>query len=372
VADNRATKGFSLKDQLFNEGKVRYLAGLFDEGFDADGFVADVMAELPELELKARITLIAEVLARYLPQEYRAAVAALYAALPAPLDPSKTDNDFGDFIFAPLGAFVATRGVEEFETSIEVLKEFTKRFSVEFDIRHFLNAHPVQTMAKLAVWAEDDNYHVRRLVSEGTRPSLPWGVKIGLSVGAPIALLDVLHADNTRYVTRSVANHLNDITKKDPELVLETLARWQAKGQQDAAELDWMTRHALRSLVKKGHAGALQMLGYRPTPAIGVDMRFSSEIEIGGVGVLEAEITAVQNERLMVDYVVEFVKANGQRRPKVFKLKKLDVKAGERVSLKKNHRFLKDATTFTHFPGTQMIYMQINGQRFGEQEFELI
>jgi hypothetical protein len=197
-------------------------------------------------------------------------------------------------------------------------------------------------------------------------------VKVGLSVEEPIGLLDSLYFDKTRYVTRSVANHLNDITKKDPDLVLHTLARWRAEGKQATAELDWMERHALRTLVKKGHVGALERLGYRAAPEVLVGLDFSKTVKIGEVGVLEVSIEAKRDERLMVDFVIEFVKANGTRRPKVFKLKKLDVKAGERVVLRKNHRFLKGATTFTHFAGAQMIYMQINGQRFGDREFELV
>ena len=364
--------GFSLKDQLFNEGKVRYLAGLFGGSIDGERFVAEVMAKLPELELKARITHISEVLAGHLPDDFAAAAAVIEAALPAPLDPDLSDGDFGDFIFSPLGAYVAAKGVNELGEALPLLKEITKRFSVEFDIRHFLNAHPEVTMLALAAWVEDEHYHVRRLASEGTRPVLPWGVKVGLSVEEPIGLLDKLYFDKTRFVTRSVANHLNDITKKDPELVLRILARWREEGKQAVAELGWMERHALRTLVKKGHVGALERLGYRASPEVLVEMRFSEVVEIGEVGALEVSIEAAADERLMVDYVIEFVKANGARRAKVFKLKKLDVKAGARVDLTKNHKFLKGASTFTHFTGVQMIYMQINGQRFGEQEFDLI
>lgn len=363
--------GFSLKDQLFNEGKVRYLAGLFGDAIEEERFIAEVMAKLPELELKARITHISEVLAGHLPEDFGAAVEVMLAALPAPLDPDLSDDDFGEFIHAPLGAFVASRGLGQPNIALPVLRELTKRFTVEYDIRHFLNAHPEVTMAALAEWARDGNYHVRRLASEGTRPVLPWGVKVGLSLEEPIGLLDRLYYDRTRFVTRSVANHLNDITKKDPDLVLRTLGRWRKEGKQVAAELDWMERHALRTLVKKGHVGALERLGYRASPEVLVEMRFSETVEIGEVGVLEVSIEAVQDERLMVDYVIEFVKANGARRAKVFKLKKLDLAAGARVDLTKNHKFLKGASTFTHFTGVQMIYMQINGQRFGAQEFEL-
>jgi len=369
--DNRATKGFSLKDQLFNAEKVSYLAGLFEPPFEAAAFEREVMAKLLELELKGRLTHIADMIGRHLPEDFEQAAEAVGKALPTKLDPSKSDNDFGIFIHAPFGAFVAASGINHPDIALPLLREITMRFSVEFDIRHFLNEHKAQTMDVLAVWARDENYHVRRLVSEGTRPTLPWGVKVGLAVEEPIALLDQLYFDKTRYVTRSVANHLNDITKKDPELVLATLSRWQAEGKQEAEELGWMTRHALRTLVKKGHIGALEMLGYRAAPEISVELGFTGSVEIGEVGQLEVSIEATQSERLMVDYVIEFVKANGQRRPKVFKLKKLDIKAGEKITLTKNHRFLKDATTFTHFKGAQMIYMQINGQRFGDREFDL-
>ena len=254
--------GFSLKDELFNEGKVRYLAGLFGGTIDGARFVDEVMAKLPALELKARISHISEVLAGHLPDDFAEAAAVVEAALPAPLDPSLRDDDFGDFIFSPLGAYVAANGLDELEVALPLLKEITKRFSVEFDLRHFINAHPKAVMAALGRWAEDENYHVRRLVSEGTRPVLPWGVKVGLTLDAPIGLLDRLYYDKTRFVTRSVANHLNDITKKDPDLVLDTLARWRDEGRQVAAELDWLERHALRTLVKKGHVGALERLGY--------------------------------------------------------------------------------------------------------------
>lgn len=365
-------RGFSLKDQLFNEDKVRYFAGLFAGSIDDARYVQEVMAKFPELELMARIKHMALCLDAQLPEDFSAASAVILAALPPPLDPTLSDDDFGDFIMAPLGAYVVMRGLDKPDIALPLLKELTKRFSVEFDIRHFLNAHKDATMQAMLDWAQDENYHIRRLASEGTRPVLPWGVKVGLALDEPIVLLDELHKDRARFVTRSVANHLNDITKKDPDLVLNTLARWRAAGKQAAAELDWMERHALRTLVKKGHQGALERLGYRAAPAISVEMGFSQAVEIGQVGALEIAIEASRDERLMVDYVIEFVKANGARRPKVFKLKKLDIKAGERVVLAKNHRFLKGATTFTHFAGVQMIYMQINGQKFGEQEFALL
>lgn len=369
-------KGSSLKDQLFNIEKIRYLAGLFhaaDPDFDKDGFVNAVMQTMLDLELKARINLIAEVLAQYLPSDYKTAAKHILAAAPPVLDPNKTDDDFGDFILAPLSEFVVQNGLDDLETSLPLLKELTKRFSVEFAIRYFLIASPLETMTALKTWAKDDNYHVRRLVSEGTRPSLPWGLNVGLHVRAPLAFLNILHSDNTRFVTRSVANHLNDISKKNPNLVVDTLKSWAHEGKQNKAELDWMTRHALRTLIKKGDLGALELLGYRSKPKIKVSALnlSATSLPIGDVLSFDLNITAARDENLMVDYVIDFVKSNGKTAPRVFKLKKLAIKRGATVNLRKNHKFLKDSTTFTHYIGAHRIYLQVNGQQHDAHDFTL-
>ncbi len=354
------TRGFSLKDHLFNDDTVAYLAGLFaarNAAFQEQAFVDQVMARLPELELKQRVVMIAEILENHLPKDFSSAAKAIENALPPPLDPTKNDDDFGRFIFAPLGEIVARNGLgaADLAVSFHLLEELTKRFSVEFPIRHFLNAWPDETLAQMTLWAESDNYHVRRLVSEGTRPSLPWGLKVGLAVNAGLPFLDRLHSDPTRFVTRSVANHLNDIAKKDPDLVVETLRRWQALERQDPAELDWMTRHALRTLVKRGHSGALDLLGYQQYPQVVLsEIAFTpidGQVAIGDQLGFAVEIAAERDERLLVDFVVDFVKTDGSRKPKVFKLKQVEIKAGERLVLSKKHRFLGNATTFKVLPG---------------------
>lgn len=371
-----AQERYSLKDALFNAEKVSYLAGLFEAAwpaFDRAGFERDVMAEMLSLELKARMTLIARVLAEYLPDNFEQAASIVVDALPEPLDPDKTDDDFGDFIFGPLGEFVAAQGLDHFDVSMGTLKETTKRFSMEYAIRPFLNAHPARTLAVLAQWAQDENYHVRRLVSEGTRPKLPWGVKIDLGVGDAVPLLDMLYADKTRYVTRSVANHLNDIAKGDADLVVGTLARWAKEGRQDAKELDWVTRHALRSLVKQGHGGAMAALGYQENPPIEVGaMRLdASTVAIGEAVTFEVEIRATADTNLLVDYALGLVKADGKRKSKVFKLKQVSMKGGDTLVLRKTHRFKGDATTFRLYPGRSRFALQINGSTHQTVEFDL-
>jgi len=373
-----ATQRFSLKDHLFNEETVGRLGGMLadaDPSFDRESFMASVLEAMPDLELKQRITMISDLLGEQLPNNFEQAVVVIENALPPPLDPSLSDDDFGDFIIAPLGDYVVRRGMAlaDYDRSIALLKELTMRFSMEGYVRPFLVEYPEPTMATLAVWAEDPNYHVRRLVSEGTRPRLPWAPRIPIDIEAPIPLLDRLFADPTRFVTRSVANHLNDISKIDSDLAISTLQRWQDASIQDSKELEWMTRHALRSLVKQGDSGAMRLLGYSPTPAIEVDSLVTDEVaRIGDQLVFSVTVTARADERLLVDYIIEFVKKNGSTRPKVFKLKVFEMSDGETRTLEKRHRLPASATTFTLYPGRHSLSVMINGNSLATTEFELV
>jgi len=368
---------YSLKDDLFNADSVGYLADLFqaaDPSFQTQAFKNEVLASFPSLELKQRIDHIAQVLENHLLGEFPTAVQQIHAALPAPLDPTRSDDDFGRFIFAPLGEYVVNHGLENHvDMSLDLLETLTQRFSMEFAIRPFLNRWPQEVLARMQVWAKHDNYHVRRLVSEGTRPKLPWGMKIGLQVQDSLPFLDDLYADQTRFVTRSVANHLNDIAKTDPDLVVETLTRWQSEARQDAKEMAWIIRHALRGLVKKGHPGALALLGYRADPDVEViGLQPDRDcLTIGESFMFEARLKARSDEALMVDYVIDFVKANGRTAPKVFKLKQVQMRAGEVLKLQKKHLFKKGATTFTHYPGVQRLSLQVNGAILAGFDFTL-
>ena len=370
---------FSLKDQLFNRQRVVFLAEQFQsvvESFDAAAFADKVMRRLPALELKERIVLIAETLEEFLDSDFRIACQQILAALPPELDPSKTDDDFGDFILAPLGVFVVRNGLQSdnLKLSLQTLKEITKRFSMEDPIRAFINTHPQETLAELACWSIDPNYHVRRLVSEGTRPRLPWSGRLSVDYRVPLPLLDNLYSDPTRYVTRSVANHLNDIAKFDSVVVLQTLKRWKAEGRQQPAEFEWISRHALRTLIKQGHSPAMRFLGFRPNADVAVSeltLR-KSEILPGEAIEFSVTVTAGRDESLVVDYIIDFVKFSGHLSPKVFKAKQLQLKKGESATVSKRHPLRANATTFTLFPGTHQLTIQVNGKPLISQNFELL
>lgn len=367
-------ENFSLKDQLFNAEKTRYLAGLFagaDPSFDAPAFEAQVMSRLLELELKERMAWIADCLQKAVPGELPVVAPVLLPALPPPLDPSKTDDDFGDFIFAPLGDWVVAIGLDHPELALDTIEELTQRFSMEWAIRPFLNQYPELVLERMQAWCGHSSYHVRRLVSEGTRPRLPWGQAVGLDLTDPLPLLDRLHEDSTRYVTRSVANHLNDISKKDPDLALDRLQTWAEAARQDAGELRWMTSHAVRGLVKSGHPRAMKMLGYDPDAAIDVSVDVKGEARIGAALDFVVDLSGADQQPVLVDYIIHFQRPGGKTSAKVHKLKQSELKNGS-LTLKKTHKLKGNASTFTLIPGTHRLEIQVNGRVRTAVEFELL
>ena len=374
----KAKSSFSLKDQLFNSNKVQYLGDLIGQvypAFDRAAFHSDVVNAFPRLELKQRIEHISTCLHQYLPDTYATALDIILNSLPPELDPTKTDDDFGDFILAPLSLFVATYGCTQLylEPSLQALKEITKRFSAEDAIRYFINAFPDETHRFLLDCAQDKNYHVRRLASEGTRPKLPWSQKLVIDYRQPLPILDLLFADETRYVTRSVANHLNDISKLDPTLVTETLTRWNASGQQTTDEMRFITKHGLRSQIKQGNPQALELLGFGTKPDIEI-IDFSTQTPVVPIGeAFEFSLTLRANraQNLLVDYLMVFA-SDGKKQPqKVFKLKQLQLKAGEIAQLKKRHP-MRLMTTRRLALGEHRIVLQVNGQAFDVLCFELV
>ncbi|WP_368183914.1 hypothetical protein [Aestuariibius sp. HNIBRBA575] len=367
---------FSLKDHLFNASSIEDLADEFAvlPGFDGPRFHSDVMGGLPDRELMERLDWIADCVQSRLSDDFPTMVDQLITAMPPKLDHTKTDDDFGRFIHAVPGILAVRHGLElHRDLALDLIYEATQRFSMEFYIRPFINRWPDETLARLQQWAGDDNYHVRRLVSEGTRARLPWAGRINLDVCDPIPFLDQLHSDPTRYVTRSVANHLNDIAKSHPDLVVTTLRRWENAEKQKPKELAWMTRHALRTLIKQGHPGAMDVLGYRVDADVSLqDLTVLPSVPRGGVQDIKFTLLAPQSEPVIVDFVLHSVKSDGSTAPKVFKLKQAKLAPNTPMTFVKSHRFKDNATTFTLYPGTHRIDIQVNGKVLGGQDFELV
>ncbi|NJP05351.1 MAG: DNA alkylation repair protein [Chloroflexaceae bacterium] len=340
--------------------------------FLGDVFVQRVAASVEPLELKDRVALIAAALRETLPAEYLAALDILCAIL-GPENPQETGMfDFG-YQLMPIAYFVEVYGLEHVDASLQAIHAITRRFTGEFAIRPFLVQHPERTMEVLQTWVHDDNTHVRRLVSEGTRPRLPWAARLQMAIDNPepmIALLEQLKDDPSPYVRKSVANHLNDITKDHPQRVLLLLTDWQVDASQ---QRQWIIRHALRGLIKQGHADALRLIAAdHPLVELEALSLEPLAIQLGDTLTLTATLVsrAEQAQKLVVDYCIHLVRAQGKTQPKVFKLKTLMLATGERVTLCKRHA-LKPVTTRRYYAGQHRLELQVNGVVLGETAFLL-
>lgn len=369
---------FLLKDHLFNKTKLNKLAQEIkaaNPSFKDQAFVRDCIEAFPALELKERISCISRNLKDYLPADYTEALGIIMAALPAPLDPNLHDNDFGDFIYAPYGQFVADYGCEEVHLtrSLEALKEITMRFSAEDAVRIFINRFPEQTIKQLYLWSQHPNYHVRRWCSEGTRPLLPWSKRINISPEQSIPILSQLYTDPTRYVTRSVANHLNDIAKLNPDLVIAVLKTWQTEQKTSNTEWDFICKHSLRTLVKKGFKPALDFLGFESQPHVNLSqLKHSPRVFFNESLQFEFMLEAAADAQLLIDYEISFVgKLPNTQNKKVFKLKTLTLKANESTHIKKQHKLLAQMTTRKLYPGLHQVSILVNGETKAHFSFEL-
>jgi 3-methyladenine DNA glycosylase AlkC len=332
-----------------------------------------VLAEFPALSLKARISHIVAVLTEHLPKEFFAAQQVLAAALPAPLDPSLSDDDFGEFIWVIPGEYVATYGCEaqHLETALAFLRESTKRFSAENAMRPFLQHFPDITLAFLTDCTTDPNYHVRRLASESTRPLLPWSPRVTLPSKPVFTILDSLHSDPTRYVTRSVANALNDYTKLDPSRVIKHLKRWQKLKQQNPKELTWLTKHALRTLVKEAHPHAMATLGLTTNPKFRLQhLTIDNEVTIGGTLQVQAQLLALASQTLDIGVRLYFRKKDGKHTSKRYKIKQAAFQKGDAITVNKRIP-IKPMTTRTLYPGEQFVAIEVNGVERTKQAFTL-
>jgi 3-methyladenine DNA glycosylase AlkC len=364
----------ALKDQ-FGPGVPRAIAAMIQAAhpkFPREDFLRDALAGYGPLSLTGRGFHIAEALRKHLPQEYPKAVAVLLASADQP-HAHRPEGGMAAFLYMPHMFFIARHGLDHFEDSMRAQYALTQRFTAEFSIRAYLEKHPEATLARLREWAADPSPHVRRLVSEGTRPRLPWAQRLRAFQKDPrpvIELLELLKDDPELYVRRSVANNLNDIGKDHPALLTTIAKRW-LKGA--SPERRWIVNHALRSAVKRADAGALGALGYGSRADVALrDKRISpARAKIGGSVTVSFSLSnrSAKSQKIMVDLVVYFVKARGTG-AKTFKMKALTLAPRGRAAVAKKIG-LKQLTTRKHYPGVHRVEALLNGRRVALGSFTL-
>jgi 3-methyladenine DNA glycosylase AlkC len=316
--------------------------------------------KLKELELKGRVLLITSALRTELPGSFKTNAKVLKKVLARKM--------LSGFELWPVSEFISQFGLQDIDESMELMYLLTQQFTAEFAVRPFLQQNPKTILAKFEKWATDKNSHVRRWVSEGSRPLLPWGGKIHSFIERPatLHLLEILKYDDELYVRKSVANHLNDISKDHPELVIVTLKKWLNVAPAEHEEkIQWIKKHALRTLIKKGHVGALGLMGVTGNADVKIS-KFKlnkNEFKVGDTLEFEFQVESVsrKTQKVIVDYGIGFLKSSGSISTKMFKLKSIDLPPAQRIALSKRHS-LKKITTSTFYSGTHELILQVNGK----------
>ena len=364
--------------QFFSRALVKRLAAdivRVHPSFPARSFEKQAGAGLGRLELLDRGRHIARALAAHLPPEYPMAVDVLLRSLgPEHATDELLGAGMAPFFYFPHTVFVAERGLEHFDVSMHAQYELTKRFSAEASIRPYLDRYPERTFAVLRKWTRDENAHVRRLVSEGTRLRLPWAPRVAWLEAHPervLELLELLKDDPATLVRRSVANSLNDLHKLRPDLLAATTAAWLKDASPERREL---VEHALRGAVRRGDGAALRLLGYGAKAEARVEqVRFvPARVAIGGSVVMTFTLRSVSRRKqfLLVNVAVHFVKARGTA-AKVFKVGRLDLSPGASLELTATFS-LAVHTTRVPRPGRHAVDVLLNGKAQPAGAFHVI
>lgn len=354
--------------EMFNLAFYKDYARVFGDAghnFNAEEFLADVTLDMELLSLNGRLRNTSLTLRKHLPQDFEEALAVLYAAVPF-LRRGYTALVLPDF--------VALYGKDYFDRSMEALRHFTTFGSSEFAIREFLKTDLEKTLQVMHRWAEDENVHVRRLASEGSRPRLPWSFKLDAIIKEPSltrGILERLNKDSEPYVRKSVANHLNDHSKDNIPYLLEVLSKWDA-GDKNTS---WIIKHASRSLIKKGDPGAMTLFGFGKGLKIEMnDLGVAKpQLSLGDILHFDFSLTSREaaEQKLVIDYAIHYVKSSGTTSRKVFKLKEFVILPAQTVLITKK-QLIQDFTTRKHHPGIHKLEILVNGTVMGDVDFELL
>jgi len=354
--------------EMFNKKFYEQFAVEFnkaDKKFNSDKFIKEVTHNLETLSLNQRIRNTSIVLKNHLPADFKKATETLFKVIPN-ANKGYTSLAFPDFI----GLY----GHNDFDTSMKALKYFTQFGSSEFAIREFLKRDFNKTIKVMNKWAEDKNHHVRRLASEGSRPRLPWSFKLDQVIKNPKStqsILEKLKSDDELYVKKSVANHLNDISKENTSYMLSLVNSWDKSNQHTA----WIIKHACRTLIKKGDAKSLAVFDFEKNVKVQVkNLKLNkSKLKLGESLTLDFDLVSDKNksQKLVVDYIIYYKKNSKNLSPKVFKLKEVDLKPKKTISIFKSQVF-KDFTTRKHYKGKHKVEIIVNGKVYASKGFELV
>lgn len=357
----------NLKDE-YNEAFVVDLAAKIyakASSFNSISFTKSILnTSWENKELKERVRWISENINAHLQLPYQKQLVILLEIAP-------NYRGLRGFIFPD---FVQVFGLNDLKTSFTALELFTQYSTAEFAIRPFIELYPKETIQQIIDWSLHKNQHLRRLASEGSRPRLPWATPLRSFIHNPKPMLPILEQlinDESEYVRKSVANHLNDISKNHPELVLQLAKKWHGNSKNS----NWIIKHGLRTLLKKGNKKALAIFDLDNSSELSIENLHLSnnKIKIGDFIYFEFNIINHSDitRNIRLEYKIDFVKANGSTSKKVFQISEFYLKPKSLKVFKRKQSF-KELTTRKHYSGQHKISFYVNGDEKGNITFALV
>ena len=349
---------------LYSKEFIKKLANrlfLIFTNFEKEDFVNSIFdTSWQNLELKQRMRHIAITLNKYLPFSYKKQLEIL----------KEVKKDFTGLEAMIFQDFVEVFGLDDFDESMKALEVFTQEASSEFAIRQFILKYEEQTMNQMKIWAKSKNEHLRRLSSEGCRPRLPWAISLPKFKQNPtkaLEIIELLKNDKSLYVRKSVANNLNDISKDNPQLVI----KFVKENLGSTKELDWICKHASRTLLKKGDKQILELFNFDKSHHINlIDFCYDKSVNINENLSFSFEINSDENiGNIRVEYVIYYLKSNNIHNKKVFMISQNEIKSSSKKFTKKQS--FKNMTTRKHYLGKHFIAILINGEEILKKEFYL-
>jgi len=310
------------------------------------------------LELKERVRQISTTLNLFLPFSYKEQLGIL----------KEIKNDFSYLEAIIFPDFVEVFGIDDFTNSMKALEFFTINSTSEFAIRQFILKYEDETMKQMKIWAKSQNEHIRRLSSEGCRPRLPWGVALGNFKKNPkkvLEIIEILKNDKSKYVQKSVANNLNDISKDNPNLVMSFVKNNLGISK----ELNWICKHSSRTLLKKGNEEILKLFGFEQTNHIDIlNFFYDEKVKIGQD--LNFSFELISKDKLgniRVEYEINYLKQKGKYNKKIFMITQNNFNNNSKKFIKKQS--FKDMTTRKHIKGLHNLSIIVNGVKIAKKDF---
>ncbi len=364
----------SLIKNIYNTSFYEHLAQYLEPHMVSGNKKTFVTAMMPpafeQMEWKERVVHTTQTLQQFLPADYPKAVGILVQVIDAI---EKDHPGIEKLAYVIFPDYLARFGLDDLETSTRAMERMTQFITCEFGVRPFILKYPELMLEQMTKWSLHPSHKVRRLASEGSRPRLPWAVALPFLKKDPqqvIPLLSNLMEDESDWVRKSVANHLNDISKDHPEVFLSFVKNWQGKSK----ATDAIIKHGARTLLKQAHPdivvlfelnqSAFELTQYRViTPQVlwGAYLEFA----------LTVKNTSPSPVALRLEYAMYYRKANNTLSKKVFKISERTVLPYDSIAVTRRQSF-KAITTRVYYPGLHQVAVIVNGVEHQKQDFELL